>query len=386
MSLFLQISPETRFHRLAGSFALESGERLRGVEIAYRTWGELAPERDNAVVVVHALTGSADVDRWWGKLLGPGRAFDPASDFVLSANLLGSCYGTTGPASPRAGPTRAPEDSPGSSVSRERWGPAFPAITIRDQARLLLRLLDALGIGRLRFVVGGSLGGMVAIELALLDRGRVDALGVLQAPGRHGPWAIAFSELARRALALDPRFRDGHYPADDPPDAGLALARSIAMTSYRSRESFDQRFGRDRREERFEVERYLEHQGRKLAARFDANSYRALLGAMDRHDVGRGRGTFEGALRSLDVPALVLSCPTDVLYPEGEQLELAAPLPRSGHVSLASLHGHDAFLIEQETVGRILTAFRRRVAAGEVGDAVPAASERAAARGLGLLC
>jgi len=341
---------------------------------------------NNAVVIVHALTGSADVDRWWGKLLGPGRAFDPGSDFVLSVNLLGSCYGTTGPASPRAGPARTGDGAPARPVSDGRWGPDFPAITPRDQARLLLRLIDALGIGRLRFVVGGSLGGMVALELAMLDTGRVEAFSVLQSPGRHGPWAIAFSELGRRALALDPRFRAGHYPVDDPPETGLALARSIAMTSYRSRESFDQRFGRDLREGRFEVERYLEHQGRKLTARFDANAYLALLGAMDRHDVGRGRGSFEGALRSLDVPALVLSCPTDVLYPEEEQLELAALLPRAEHVSLVSLHGHDAFLIEQESVGRILSAFRRRVASERRGEAGPAAAQRDRAQGSCLLC
>ncbi len=358
MSFYLHISPETRFLRVPGSFVLESGERLRGVEIAYRTWGALSPTRDNAVVVCHALTGSADVDRWWGRLLGGGRALDPEVDFVVAANLLGSCYGTTGPLSPRAGAgPRAPGDS--------RWAGDFPAITVRDQVRLQGRLLDALAVERVRLVVGGSLGGMQALEWGLLDRARVAALAVLSAPARHGPWGIALSELARRALLLDPKFRGGHYPEDDPPVAGLALARAIAMTSYRSRPGFEQRFGRDRREGSFEVARYLEHQGRKLVSRFDANSYLTLLGAMDSHDLARDRGSLENVLRGLDLPVLVLGSSTDVLYPVAEQLELATLLPAAEYVELASAHGHDAFLIEQEAVNRILGEFRQRTAAAE---------------------
>lgn len=353
MSFHLYISPETRFLRLPGSFVLESGERLRGVEIAYRTWGALSPARDNAVVVCHALTGSADVDRWWGGLLGGGRALDPEVDFVVAANLLGSCYGTTGPLSPRAGAgARRPGEAP--------WAGDFPAITVRDQVRLQQKLLDALAVERVRLVVGGSLGGMQALEWAVLDRGRVESLAVISAPARHSPWGIALSELARRALLLDPRFRGGHYPADDPPVAGLALARAIAMTSYRSHPGFEQRFGRDRREGSFEVARYLEHQGRKLVERFDANSYLALLGAMDSHDLARDRGSLETVLRGLDLPVLVVGSSTDVLYPVAEQLELATLLPAAEYVELATAHGHDAFLIEQEAVGRILGEFRRR--------------------------
>lgn len=349
MTYHLHISPETRFLRLPGSFLLESGDRLREVEVAYRTWGALAPARDNAVVVCHALTGSADVDRWWGGLLGAGRALDPDRDYVIAANLLGSCYGTTGPLSPRSPAAAAPG-----------WRGEFPPITVRDQVRLQQRLLDALSVERVRLVIGGSLGGMVALEWALLDRARVDSLAVLSSPARHGPWGIALSELGRQALALDPRFRDGRYPEGDPPVAGLALARAIAMTTYRSRPGFEQRFGRERRDGRFEVARYLEHQGRKLVDRFDANSYLALLGTMDSHDPARGRGRLEEVLRALEVPALVLGATTDVLYPLEEQLELATLLPRAEFVELASAHGHDAFLIEQEAVNRIVAEFRAR--------------------------
>ena len=215
----------------------------------------------------------------------------------------------------------------------------------------------------MRLVVGGSLGGMQALEWGLIDRGRVESLAVLSAPARHGPWGIALSELARRALLLDEKFRGGHYPEDDPPVAGLALARAIAMTSYRSRPGFEQRFGRDRRDGSFEVVRYLEHQGSKLVARFDANSYLALLSAMDSHDLARGRGSLESVLRGLDLPVLVLGSSTDVLYPVAEQLELATLLPAAEYVELASAHGHDAFLIEQAAVNRILVEFRLRTAA-----------------------
>ena len=367
MSFHLHISPETRFLRLPGSFLLDSGERLRDVEIAYRTWGRLAPGGDNAVVVCHALTGSADVDRWWGKLLGSGRALDPDADFVVAANLLGSCYGTTGPSTSRTG-------GGAGGAAPPAWGGDFPAITVRDQVRLQQRLLDALAVERIRLVIGGSLGGMVALEWALLDPARVAAIAVLSAPAYHGPWGIALSELGRRALALDPKYRGGHYPADDPPTAGLALARAIAMTSYRSRPGFEQRFGRDRRDGRFEVTRYLEHQGKKLVDRFDANSYLALLGAMDSHDVTRGRGSLESVLRELDLPALILSSSTDVLYPVEEQLELATLLPGADYVELASAHGHDAFLIEQEAVNRIVVEFRRRLRAASGAPAVLAAA------------
>jgi homoserine O-acetyltransferase/O-succinyltransferase len=385
MSFHLHISPETRFLRLPGSFVLESGERLREVEVAYRTWGRLSPGGDNAVVVCHALTGSADVDRWWGKLLGPGHAFDPESDYVIAANLLGSCYGTTGPLAPRSGGTS------GAVARTSAWGGDFPAVTVRDQARLQRLLLDALGVERSRLVVGGSLGGMVALESALLDPGRVDALAVLSAPAHHGPWGIALSELGRRALLLDPKFRGGHYSEDDPPSAGLALARAIAMTSYRSRPGFEQRFGRDRRDGRFEVTRYLEHQGRKLVERFDANSYLTLLGAMDSHDLARGRGSLESVLRALDLPVLVLSSSTDVLYPLDEQLELATLLPGADYVELASAHGHDAFLLEQEAVDRIVRDFRRRTEAQRprlpalvlAPEGAVASGRRAAAGGTG---
>ncbi len=348
MTAYAEISPETRFFAPKGRFRLESGESLGGVEIAYRTWGELSRHRDNAVVVCHALTGSADLDRWWPGLLGPGRVFDPELDFVVAANALGSCYGTTGPASPRPGGAGC-------------WGPDFPRVTLRDQVRLQQVLLDRLGVRRARLVVGGSLGGMQALEWALVDPERVEAVASLSATARHSAWAIAWSELGRRAIASDPRFREGRYPVDDPPRTGLELARAAAMVSYRSRPSFEGRFGRDRREDgSFEIASYLAHQGVKLAARFDANAYLTLLDAMDSHDLARGRGDLATVLGAVWQPVLVLSTTTDLLYPPEEQEELAALLPRGELACLDSPLGHDAFLTETERVGRTLVRFRQQ--------------------------
>jgi homoserine O-acetyltransferase len=359
MNPFAQRDSATSFLRSAEPFPLDSGASLPSLTTAYRTWGRLSAAGDNAILVCHALTGSADVDRWWGGVLGPGKALDPDRDFVVAANTLGSCFGSSGPT----------ERRPGGGI----WGPEFPAITIRDQVRAQARLLEALGVRRLALVVGGSLGGLQALEWPLLYPGRVEAIASLSASGRHSPWCIGLSALQRRAIERDPKFRQGRYPADDPPAEGLALARGIAMATYRSPCSFGERFGRARRDDgRFAVESYLEHQGRKLVDRFDANSYLALTRAMDTHDVARGRGEYAEVLAGVDVPALVVASHHDVLYPRQEQLELAQLLPAADFEELASAHGHDAFLIDQATVGGLLAAFRRRVAARAPGALVAA--------------
>ena len=339
----------TRSLALDGPFPLESGERLPGVTVAYRTWGRLSAGADNAVLVCHALTGSPDVDRWWGALLGPGRALDRDRDFVVCSNVLGSCYGTTGPASPRP-------DGGG------RWGGDFPEITVRDIVRVQAALLDALGVKRLRLVIGGSLGGMQVLEWALLRPDRVDAIAPIAVSSRHSAWCIGLSEAQRQAIYADPRWRGGRYPEDDGPEAGLAVARQIAMCTYRSRASLEARFSRDQAERgRFAVEGWLHHHGRALVDRFDAATYVTLTKAMDTHDVGRGRGEWREALRTVRVPALVVSIDTDVLYPPVEQEELAAALPGGRLATLASPHGHDAFLIEGEAVNELVRGFRADV-------------------------
>lgn len=348
-----QLDPDTRFLRLETPFPLECGERLEEVEVAYRTWGDPANARRHAVLVCHALTGSADVDRWWRDVVGPGRALDPSRDFILAQATLGSCYGTTGPTSLR--PSRA-------GAPRRPWGADFPPITIRDQVRLQLEVALRLGLERIQLVVGGSLGGMQALEWAVLGSGMVESVAAISAPARHGPWALAFSELGRQALALDPKLRDGNYDAEDPPCAGLELARQIAMISYRSPESFELRFGRRREKGIWAVSSWLHFHGERLSDRFDANAYRTLLDAMDSHDLARGRGELATVLSRVSLPIWIVATRSDQLYPPEELEALARMLPRSRLFRLRSPHGHDAFLIEQDTISRGLLEFRRAIA------------------------
>lgn len=354
MSASAHLSPATQFLDLPEGHELESGERLSEVRVGYRTWGRLDRAGSNAVLVCHALTGSADVDRWWGDLIGPGCALDPSEDFIVCSNVLGSCYGTTGPASRRPGSARP-------------WGPDFPAVTVRDMVRVQARLLDALGVRRLRLAIGGSLGGMQVLEWAASFSDRVEAIAALATCGRHSAWCIGLSEAQREAIRSDPKWRGGRYPEEDPPVLGLAVARMMAMCTYRSRESFAVRFPLPtRRTGHFEVASYLRHQGEKLADRFDANCYLTLTGTMDTHDLARGRGEYGAVLGSITVPALVVAIDSDVLYPPAEQEELARLLPHARLARLPSPHGHDAFLIETASVNALVREFRDKARAARI--------------------
>lgn len=342
------ISSDTRFFETA-DFDLESGAVLPVVRVAYRTWGRLSSTRDNAVLVCHALTGSADLDRWWPEMLGSGRSLDPDSDFVVCSNVLGSCYGTTGPATARA--------------DGSLWGPDFPEVTVRDMVRLQARLLDGLGVRRLRTVIGGSLGGMQALEWAVSYPDRVDSLVAIATSARHSPWCIGLGEAQRAAIRADAAWCDGRYAVDAPPLNGLAAARMVAMCSYRSPEGLRRRFGRKRASGScFDVEGWLRHHGRGLGERFDANSYITLTTAMDQHDLGRGRGGLHAALATYTAPALVVTIDSDALYPPVEQIEIADALPASDLFWLHSPHGHDAFLIEGKGLNGRVLGFRHRTA------------------------
>jgi homoserine O-acetyltransferase len=348
---------------------LESGATLPGVTIAWRSWGRLSARAENAVIVCHALTGSADADRWWAPLFGPGKALDPTRDFIVCSNVLGGCYGTTGPAS------LAPDG--------RRWGARFPALTIRDQVRAQMALADHLGIARIGLVVGGSMGGLQALEWALLDADRVAAVATLAASGRHSPWCAAWSEAQRQALFADPKYRGGDYPPDDPPLAGLAAARAMAMVSYRSPDSFARRFGRAtgaqisgthvHSPDELAVRGWLRHHGEALVRRFDAHSYRILIDAMDTHDLARGRGAYEDVLRGLRQPVLVGSINSDALYVPADQHQLVRLLPNAELLEIDSIHGHDGFLIDAAAFGQRLAVFRRRIAP----HSAPAASDTA---------
>ena len=339
---------------------LEQGGVLERVAVAYEEYGELAPEQDNTVLVCHALTGSAhaagvgereEVPGWWDPLIGPGKAIDTRRFHVVCSNVLGGCYGTTGPSSLDPATGRG-------------YGVAFPRYTVRDMVEVQRRLLDKLGVGSLRAVVGGSMGGMQVLEWAAMFPERVQAIAPIAIGSRHSAWAIGLNEVARRAITSDPEWRGGSYPVERQPEAGLGLARAIAMLSYRSFDSLEQRFGRERALQSrdtvgasFEIASYLAYQGVKLVERFDANTYLYLTMAMDDYDLSEGRGRLAEVLRGLKMPALVLGVDSDVLYPEAEAKALAAALPNASYARISSPHGHDAFLIEFPQVALQLRRF-----------------------------
>jgi homoserine O-acetyltransferase/O-succinyltransferase len=315
-------SPERplRFAQLP-PLPLECGEWLPHPTIAYHLDGSLAPRRDNVILVLHALTGSADATGdWWSGLIGPGCALDTGRFAVLSPNLIGSCYGSSGPSG---------------------RGAPFPAVTTRDQARAIAVLLESLGISRVALVTGGSLGGMVALEFVASFPGRADAAVVFAAPASQSAAAIGWVHVQREALRIGG-------------ESGLALARQVAMLTYRTAAGLRGRFGRIRGAGgAFSVQEWLRAHGAKLDARFDRASYETLLDAMDTHDVGRGRGGVGERLRESGTAITGVGIPGDLFYPAdevGEWVEAAGGTFRT----LISEHGHDAFLIERGKVGEIL--------------------------------
>jgi homoserine O-acetyltransferase/O-succinyltransferase len=341
--------------------ALEAGGRLEGVQVAYETWGELAPDRSNAVLVVHALTGDSHAagpagpghpqPGWWDPLIGPGAALDTSRYFVVCPNVLGGCQGTTGPAS------MAADGHP--------YGSRFPTITIRDQVVVEAALADRLGIERWSAVVGGSMGGMRVLEWAVGFPDRVQRAVVISVGAKATAEQIAWCSVQIRAIRADPNWHHGDYDpaaAHDGPHRGLSIARGIGQISYRSELEFDQRFGRDHQGDenplaggRYAVESYLDYHGEKLALRFDANSYIVLSEAMNHHDVGRGRGGVAAALGRVTAETTLAGISSDRLYPLRLQHELAELVPTAGDVEvIESIHGHDGFLVESDAVGKVV--------------------------------
>ncbi|MBX3029281.1 MAG: homoserine O-acetyltransferase [Chloroflexi bacterium] len=319
-----------------GPFTLDDGSTLPDLRAAYRHDGP-TPDEAPQVLVIHALTGSADAaGDWWEPLIGSGRALDTDRLGVLCVNLLGGRYGTTGPTSPHP-------------HTGEPWGATFPAVTTRDQARVLWRVADALGIERFALVAGGSLGGMVALEVALERPAHVDRLVPIAAPAATGPMAIAWNRIQTTLI-------------DRLGAEGLALARQLAMTTYRSEADFDQRFGRGQElDGRFSVVSYLDHQGAKLVDRFDGDTYRALAGAMDTHDAGRDRGGLRaafGALAEGGVRVTGIGIEGDVLYGPRQVRALVDAAVAAGadarYRELRSNKGHDAFLVEWDQLTTLL--------------------------------
>lgn len=370
---------DRRFLRTAMDrpFVLEGGGQLREIDIAFETWGELNEAGTNAVLLCHALTGDSHAagvaskghktPGWWDALVGSGRPVDTDRFFVVCANVLGGCQGSTGPSSNRP-------DGKG------RYGPSFPVVSIRDQARLMAKLGAALGVNEWYSVLGGSMGGMVVLEFAVMFPDRIRSIVPIATCGAATAQQIAWWSTGRRVIALDPKWNDGnYYDASNGrgPHAGLALARSVSQITFRTDDVFTDRFGRDVVEpvdgsfdmwQRFEVERYLQYHGNKLVRRFDANSYLLLSKAMDLHDLGRGRGGMDAALRRITARALVLGVNSDILYPEYQQRELVAGMTRAdaSYRMIDSPHGHDAFLIEMIQLGTILDDLFT-----ELGDPTP---------------
>ena len=356
-------------------FALDGGMVLTDVSIAYETWGTLNENATNAILICHAWTGDSHVSGsaedghptpgWWEGVVGPGKAIDTNKWFVVCSNVIGGCQGSTGPA------TAHPEDG-------QMYGPRFPVITVRDMVRAQVRLTDMLGIRAWHSVVGGSMGGMQVLEWAVTFPDRVKTIIPIATCAQATAQQIAWGAIGRRAIRLDPKWRNGEYydaAIGEGPWEGLAIARMISQVTFRSDNVFTERFGRALVDmdadynglglwDRFEVEGYLDHHGDRLIRRFDTNSYLIIGKAMDLHDIARGRGSLDTAMSRIKAPTLVMGISSDILYPTYQQKQIHSILSEKGvdstYVEIDSPHGHDAFLINFDQVGAPIEAFLER--------------------------
>jgi homoserine O-acetyltransferase len=330
---------------------LESEAELAPVRVAYETYGRLNEDGTNAILICHALTANAHaagkhsaiekISGWWDPLIGPGRTFDTDRYFVVCPNILGSCYGTTGPASlnPSTG---------------ELYRLEFPQFTVRDIVTVQKKLLDFLGVRQLVTISGSSLGGMQVLEWPLIFPEFCKSIIPISTAARQTAWCIALNIAARTAIINDPDWNHGDYERQ--PANGLSLARMIGMISYRSGAEFEQRFGHDHNQ----IESYLRYQGEKLVSRFDANTYLYLTRAMDFHDITRGRDDLPSVLAQIDCPVCCIGFSSDVRYPVSYQAEIVKHIPNAELHILDSIHGHDSFLIEFEAMTGVIQDFMER--------------------------
>jgi homoserine O-acetyltransferase/O-succinyltransferase len=349
---------------------LDSGEQLAPVTIAYETWGTLHSTHDNAVLVCHALTGDAhaadlaasDAPRagWWNPLIGPGRVFDTERHFIICTNVLGSCYGSSGPTSAH------PADG-------QPYRLRFPQVTIGDMVRAQAALVAALGITRLVAVAGGSIGGLQALEWAIAYPAAMERAIIIAASPRLGALGLAIDDIARQAVMGDARWDGGDYLPEQGPAVGLGIARMLNMLTYTTAEDLDVRFGRTPASQPnrwptfgpgLAVETYMHHQADKLIRRFDANAYLYLTSAMDRYDAAAGRGNDAEAFARIRARVLTVGVDSDWLYPARDVGAMAAGIREAGgdatYVELASRHGHDAFLKDWAQFDRVLRPFTAR--------------------------
>ncbi|KAJ3320920.1 homoserine O- acetyltransferase [Boothiomyces sp. JEL0866] len=385
---FIKMTAKTKYSDLVqgqtittiDEFTLESGKVLKNVPVAYKTWGKLNADKSNVLVLCHALSGSCDVEDWWGPLIGPGRTFDTTRFFIFCGNVFGSPYGTASPI------TINP-------ATNQPYGPNFPQTTIRDDVRVHKLILDGLGVEYVRFVIGGSMGGMQVLEWAFFGD-YVKNIVPIATSGRHSAWCISWGEAQRQSIYSDPKYLDGTYEMSDPPVSGLSAARMAAMLTYRSRNSFEQRFGRkvmptksvndheevhklqhnegnkyslhipgkavEKNDQEFSVysaQSYLRYKGDAFVNRFDANCYIAITRKLDTHDISRGRGTYQEALSQIQQPTLVIGVDSDGLFTVEEQYELGNGIPNSQVVIIQSGEGHDGFLLEFQQMRDLLSSF-----------------------------
>jgi homoserine O-acetyltransferase len=294
--------------------------------------------------VLHALTGNSKAATWWKGLIGPGLLLDPDKHFILAPNAIGSCYGSTGPESidPRTG---------------QPFLGSFPEITIRDIARANIALLDELGIDSVALGIGGSMGGMVLLEMAAIAPDRIHALVPIAVGADHSPWRVAFSATIRKTIAaFDETLRDRTKL-----EAGLRIARQFAMTSYRCASEFNTRFKRNAKSTEDDVRSYLEHQGERIVERFSPYSYMILTRAMELYDLSQGRGNLQAAARSITARALLVGISSDILFEEDEIRRFAKLLPEGEYRTLFADHGHDSFLVDVEELAEIIGPFVERV-------------------------
>ncbi|MEM6632417.1 MAG: homoserine O-acetyltransferase [Bacteroidota bacterium] len=323
-------------------FPLECGESLPSFQLTYHTYGSLNAQKDNVIWVMHALTANSDAADWWEGLFGEGRLLDPKKYFIICANMLGSCYGST----------YALSENP---LTGRPYFHDFPLLTNLDMVKAFDLLRESLGISQISLGLGGSMGGQQLLEWAIFRPEIFHQLAPIATNARHSPWGIAFNEAQRMAILADASWKE------DRPDAGLdgmRAARATALLSYRSYETY----GRTQEDpnptngqlEKYRASTYQQYQGEKLARRFDAFAYWTLSQAMDAHDLGRGRGSREAALATIQAQTTCISIHSDVLFPPVEQRFLADHIPNASYEIVESMYGHDGFLIETEALNRIL--------------------------------
>lgn len=335
-----------------GTFELESGKQLTGLQVGYHTYGRLNVAKDNVVWVCHALTANSDVLDWWKGFVGEGYFFNPDEHFIICANVLGSAYGTSSPLS--INPTTG-----------QPYYLDFPQYSIRDIVKAHQLLADDLGINKIDVLIGGSLGGQQALEWSIIEPSRIKQLILIASNAKHSPWGIAFNESQRLALTADSTFNNG---TPDGGSAGLKAARSMALLSYRGYKAYNitQHEDDDSKTDNYRAATYQSYQGDKLVNRFNAYSYWYLSKAMDSHHVGRNRGGLEKALSTVTAQTLVIGIKSDILFPIEEQQYLFQHIPKAAYAELDSFYAHDGFLIETELLTKIVSSFIKTDVRGKI--------------------